>query len=60
MSFFSKTPRCIEGSPTYKKIINHKNNRKILPNGDIRIGKDLAISSKNHILYQIKNDGEKR
>mgnify|MGYP006435549845 CR=1 FL=1 len=45
---------CAEESKEYNKIVKEKHNRKILPNGDIRIGNDMAISKKTNLIYTIK------
>jgi hypothetical protein len=44
---------CAELSSIYREIKNHKHNGRVLANGDIQVGKDLAISSKDSILYKI-------
>ena len=48
-----KKYRCEFDSLMYRSIFNDKRNGKQLPNGDIRIGKDLAVSSKSNLIYKI-------
>ena len=43
----------IKNSKIIKQIRNSKYNNKILPNGDIRIGNDMAMDSKTHIIYKL-------
>lgn len=45
--------RCEHLSPIYRKIINHKHNGQVLENGDVRIGKDLALSIKTNLIYKL-------
>lgn len=40
-------------SPLYKEIYNAKNNRKILPNGDVMIGNTHILSRKDNIIYKL-------
>ena len=42
-----------EQSKEYNKIVRENNNGKILPNGDIRIGNDMAISKKTNLIYNL-------
>jgi len=46
---------CEHESLMYRSIFNDKQNGKILPIGDIRIGKDLAVSLKTNLIYKITN-----
>lgn len=45
---------CTNDSKIFKQICNSKFNNKIMPNGDIRIGDDMAMNNKTHIIYKIK------
>ena len=47
---------CADTSKTFNKIKNAKNNRKILSNGDVRIGDDMALCKKTSVVYKIKNN----
>jgi len=44
---------CADLSPIYKEIKSYKHNGRVLKNGDIQIRKNLALSSKDNILYKI-------
>jgi len=44
---------CTDNSKIIKQIRNSKYNNKMLPNGDIRIGNDMAMDSKTHIIYKL-------
>ena len=44
---------CADGSKIFKQIRNSKYNNKLLGNGDIRIGDDLAMDSKTHLVYKL-------
>jgi len=44
---------CVDLSPLYRSIKNYKHNGRVLENGDIQVGKDLAMSEKTRILYKI-------
>lgn len=41
-------------SPIYRKVLNEKNNGKLLENGDIMVGNTHALCKKTSILYKIK------
>ena len=46
-----KTISCVDTATAYNQIKNAKHNRKALPNGDIRIGNDMALSKKTNLIY---------
>ena len=48
-----KITECADYSPIYKSIKNYKHNGRILNNGDTQVGKNLAMSKKDSILYKI-------
>ena len=45
---------CVSSSDLFNKINNSKYNGKLLSNGDIRIGDDLAMCEKTHRVYKLK------
>ena len=44
---------CVDTATAYNQIKNAKHNRKVLPNGDVRIGNDMALSKKTNLIYMI-------
>lgn len=44
---------CTDSSPIFNKIRKSKHNGKILSNNDVRIGDNMAICSKTHIVYKL-------
>lgn len=47
-----KRVMCEDLSQTYRKILNEKKNGKVLENGDIRVGNDMALNVKTNMLYK--------
>lgn len=50
----TKTTSCCDISSTISKIRKEKANRTLMDNGDSRIGNNMAVCSKTHIIYKLK------
>lgn len=44
---------CVELSPIYNTLKKEKHNGETLENGDIRIGNDMAMDIKTHLVYKL-------
>jgi len=44
---------CVDSSKLYQQLLKEKFNGTILPNGDLRVGNDMAVNSSNS-LYKIQ------
>jgi hypothetical protein len=49
----SKRIYCVDSSKLYQQLLKEKFNGTILPNGDLRVGNDMAVNS-NNSLYKIQ------
>jgi hypothetical protein len=44
---------CASDSQILKSLILSKHNSKLLENGDVRIGDDMALNSKTNLIYKL-------
>lgn len=44
---------CIESSTMYNSLRKERHNGKVLFNGDVRVGNDMAVCSRTDMLYKL-------